>query len=1555
LRRRASIIGERGRCRRGAGARLLVVVVVAAALLVGLTSTALADFPYLPKSGGNPHDPLTFKLPPGEVPTNLKDDFKLSATPEVPNPAKDPTSAQSAKIDNQTDELCGVRGASIADQNATQPAGSCVPAGSTVHTAFNVTTGRPDVAIAVLDSGIEWNNPDAMTGLRKKVRLNQGELPAPRHDRSTSLEPGVSCGSYANPTGGDYNATGNYDVNGDGVFNVLDYACDSRVNLSDPRRHGPPSVLTPEDIILAFSDGVDHDHNGYANDVAGWNYVDNTNNPYDDVGYGHGTGEARDSNGEANTKADLGTCPNCMVVPLRVGESFIADVNRFAQAVLYATDNHVLVIQEALGTLNNSLLARQAVDYAYGHGTAVIASAADEAAEHHNQPGALPHTILVNSVRQYDSTFTASPRSYLQFNGCTNFTSKITVSVPSVSCSSEATGKSAGVAGLIYSAALNARDAGTLRPSSDCRRPDGSACVITSNEVRQLMASGHLGSVEPADVGNGGQADDINFAAPAAKSCTATLIPTCTDPNSFTFNADQANGAVLPLANSRRYPAGKGFDQFYGYGRLNAYKATSAVAADMIPPEAEITSPDWFQQLDPTGPLLAVGGQVYARGASYTCQVYVAPGVQPNNALTTDSPPGDFKPVSSGYCDGSSAHTSAFSGTLADVNLNDLRSRFPPNVSSGNNAFAGNENGGLVQTSNGRPNTQPYGFTVRVVVSTGSGSTAMSGEDRRQMFLHRDQDMVAGFPKELLTDGASSPLLVSLAGDNRNQLVLATSDGVIHAYRRDGSELAGWPVHTDPLPLHTGERAFGSGAISAAHYGAVLGGVAAGDLFHDGRIEVVADDNQGKVYAWDATGHQVFRQEANPRFSGNPTTGGFERKGARDRVEHGFFAGPVLADLEVNGNRQLDIIAAGQDRHVYAWHPDGTVVPGYPVLVVDPSKVASVDPTTGHVTFNANAGKAQLQGKIVDTPAVADVDGSGKPEIVVGTNEEYKSGSGNEGPINAGPATTASLGALNQTGLLAFGNSRLYVIKHDGNLSGKPFLAGWPKPIGQITQELLPDVGEGITGDPVVGRVTCGPHDINHGGPKIGVIADAGPGYLFNPDGSSCYGTSGGVDNALQTDFAAGAGKFDTPAIPALGNPAFANIGPGGKTAFLAPATGVLRAIDVAAPEYQPSQDFLAAWDPSSGQFQPGFPSPVNDLQFLTGPAAGDVTGGPESAVEGTSSLDLQAINSTGTAASANWPKLTGDWTVANPLLGSFGTLDTSSGAKKDVISITRSGTLAVYSTPAGACSPSSWPRFHHDIASSGDFNRDAVAPGVPMDAAVSAGKLSFIAPGDNLLCGTAKQYEVVTSAQPITPQSFASATAIGGAPAPQAAGSAQSVSLPRSIHRYVAVRAEDAAGNIGLPAVVDTAPGLPPGVDTVPGGGCGPTQPRSSVSHRLGRGRRTRRGVTLHGRSVDRGCHPVAIRSVSVSISRAASHRRCRFLTRSGRLSRPRSCRRPVMLRARLHRSRARTVSWSVALRRRLPRGRYAVVVRAVDVRGRRDSGASRGDRLVFHVGTRA
>ena len=89
------------------------------------------------------------------------------------------------------------------------------------------------------------------------------------------------------------------------------------------------------------------------------------------------------------------------------------------------------------------------------------------------------------------------------------------------------------------------------------------------------------------------------------------------------------------------------------------------------------------------------------------------------------------------------------------------------------------------------------------------------------------------------------------------------------------------------------------------------------------------------------------------------------------------------------------------------------------------------------------------------------------------------------------------------------------------------------------------------------------------------------------------------------------------------------------------------------------------------------------------------------------------------------------------------------------VVGLTRSGTILAYATGAPACSPSSWPQFHHDPANSGDYQRDAVDPGAPYGASFSKGVLTFRAPGDDLMCGKVDHYEVVESNSALTGANF--------------------------------------------------------------------------------------------------------------------------------------------------------------------------------------------------------
>ena len=1266
----------------------------------------------------------------GEVPDDLtgKRVWMYASTPEE---------GASPAVTADARELHGVRGAHLVDA-------------ADVDQGWRTTTGRADVTIAVLDSGIKWDDDGAMTDLRFKTRITKGEAEAPQADRAAPSEPGLGdCAAY--------DAGGAWDLNGDGVFNLRDYACDSRVAI-DPARGVNPDMLDPQDVLIAFTDGVDDDGNGHPDDLVGWDFVDDDNDPYDDVQYGHGTGEARDSTAEADNGGELGTCPNCMATHLRVGTSFIADVNRFAQAAIYATDNDVLVIQEALGTLNKSRLGRDAVDYAWEHGVTVIASAADEAAQHNNWPSSYPRVVLVNSVTHSDVEGASTP-SYVAFNGCTNFNAKIDLAIPSVSCSSDATGRAAGMAGLVHSAALDARDAGRLEAHPSCERAGGADCALSAGEVKQLLAAGILGD-EPV-------ADDVNFAqTPTGQStelsCSPAPTAACMDP--FLAAPTTRLGTSAP----RSYPARRGHDQFYGYGRVNMARVLEAADAGRVPPDVEITSPRWYDAIDPGDAAFDVHGTVWARGAAYTCRVLAAPGGYPGEA--------DFRPVDSDVCDGETARSAPLDGTLAAVDVAALRARFPAGTD-----FAGPEHGAAPQQPHsGRPNSDPYGVVVKVV-ATLAGEDDLTGQDRRKLFLHRDADTLDGFPKQLAGDGEASPLLADLDGDNRNELIVANSDGVVHAWRRDGSELPGFPVRTDDLPRQTG-RAFAGGAIERAA-GAVLASPAVGDLDRDGRPELVVADLEGKLYVFGPGGERVRTLASDRAFSGAPLEPFVNvRRGKLNRTQRGFLGSPVLADLDGDDGGRLEIVAASLDRHVYAWHDGGTPVDGWPVLAVDRSKVASVDPATHRVTFKPDVGADHEQGAIVDTPAVGDLDGDGATDVVIGTNESYAGDA--DGGLNAGGVDEATFGVLGQA--LSPANGRLFAFDRDGTLKD-----GWPFRVGILQAGVLPLVGEGITGSPVIGAVPCG-----DGETAVGAIPAAGLAYLVDASGRSCHGRVNGKDVALASS---GGTSTDQPFLAAFGHPAFGSVA--GGTAFLAPVAGVQRALDVVLPEYQGGKDGLAAWVPRSGSVRPGWPAEVNDLQFLTGPSVADIDPSVpgEEVVAGTSSMDLQAFSSGGSDV-PGWPKLTGDWTVANPTIGTWG-----AGPEKVVVGLTRSGKVLAYGTGADGCSASSWPRFHHDNANSGDARRDAVPPGRAEGVRLKGARLTFTAPGDDLRCGTADHYEVRTADAPIDGATFADADPVEVSGRRGAAGGEEeALALATgTLRRFVAVRAVDDQDGVGPVATV--------------------------------------------------------------------------------------------------------------------------------------------------------
>src|SRR5262245_61780568 len=173
-----------------------MALVLLLAAVLALATPACATFPYpAPPPGTPPQSYAAYLRLAATVPPTRPSDFaggdawKFSSDPSG-NPA----------IDASPAELFGVTGMSV-------------------DLAWQISTGRPDVLIAVLDSGIRWHDPGAMADLARKVRVNRGELPLPRNAAGQTKPDALPGALNPDP----------YDLDDDGVFTAADYAADASV------------------------------------------------------------------------------------------------------------------------------------------------------------------------------------------------------------------------------------------------------------------------------------------------------------------------------------------------------------------------------------------------------------------------------------------------------------------------------------------------------------------------------------------------------------------------------------------------------------------------------------------------------------------------------------------------------------------------------------------------------------------------------------------------------------------------------------------------------------------------------------------------------------------------------------------------------------------------------------------------------------------------------------------------------------------------------------------------------------------------------------------------------------------------------------------------------------------------------------------------------------------------------------------------------------------------------------------------------------------------------
>jgi hypothetical protein len=254
------------------------------------------------------------------------------------------------------------------------------PCGMDLEDAFShYTSGDPHEVIAYIEGGINWHIAQAKE-LVGRIYVNWHELPVPCTG-STMVVGGETrpCETLYSKSEADY------DVNHDGVVNAEDWANDPRV--SDANGNG---YIDPEDLIAAFSDGVEHDHNGYVNDISGWDFYDHQNDPAtEDSTYGHSDGQMLVLHHE---------CPECMIMPIRAGNEALDMTEALAKAWLFAGDSHVSAIVSVTADLGYSSFMGRVISHLQNKGVAMVEASNDFDSVDHQGGMFWPYVIPGNGA-----------------------------------------------------------------------------------------------------------------------------------------------------------------------------------------------------------------------------------------------------------------------------------------------------------------------------------------------------------------------------------------------------------------------------------------------------------------------------------------------------------------------------------------------------------------------------------------------------------------------------------------------------------------------------------------------------------------------------------------------------------------------------------------------------------------------------------------------------------------------------------------------------------------------------------------------------------------------------------------------------------------------------------------------------------------------------------------------------------------------------------------------------------------------------------------------------
>ena len=257
------------------------------------------------------------------------------------------------------------------------------------------------------------------------------------------------------------------------------------------------------------------------------------------------------------------------------------------------------------------------------------------------------------------------------------------------------------------------------------------------------------------------------------------------------------------------------------------------------------------------------------------------------------------------------------SPALVDIDGDqDLEIAFTTTTSSGGQLYVIHHNGITVSGFPKELGSMWAGPAVHDIDNDGLFDVVVTTYDKEIYAIEANGGTVkSGFP--FVTDGrfSTAPIIVDVDSDGDYEIVAGNNNGALYVLHHDGTIFAEYDTGDD-----------------------IRGGISVCDLNNDGQLDLLFGGYDDKVHVWDPV--------ANELLDGWPVDLGFN-----------ILSEPLVADLD--GDGQVEVLAARKTGKIFAYESDGSMMPNFPILI---------------------------NGSIESTPVIEDIDNDGDLEIVVGSS-----------------------------------------------------------------------------------------------------------------------------------------------------------------------------------------------------------------------------------------------------------------------------------------------------------------------------------------------------------------------------------------------------------------------------------------------------------------------------------------------------------------------------------------------------------------------------------------